>query len=443
MSRFRKSFLSFLALGLFLSGLSFEVNAQRNSLPQLSGTYQLDTSKSENIANVVDNAARRNRISATQKKDLKDKLESPTTVSIDVRGNSVTLSSSLASPVTFRADGTTQTIGSSRLRATLRGEELRVSSVGGGTDYLLTFVSIDSGRSLRVTRMVTTAYLPQTIYADSYYNKSGAYSAANRNDTYPNDDGYSGSNTGTTDVYSGNNTNDDGYSSSDPQDDGYSRPDSTTNYPTNDRNYPTNDRNYPNNNNRNYPNNNKNYPRTTTRSGNFYVPNGAILSGSLQNRISTEASRENDRFSLVLDSPNEYRGAVLEGYLTGVERSGRISGSPKLTFNFERIRLRNGQTYDFAGILQNVTDANGRIIDINNEGQIKGDSQTKETVKRGGIGAGIGAILGGILGGGKGAIIGATIGGGAGAGSVILNGKDDVELEQGSTISVQSTSPNR
>lgn len=105
--------------------------------------------------------------------------------------------------------------------------------------------------------------------------------------------------------------------------------------------------------------------------------------------------------------------------------------------------MRNGQTYDFAGILETITDLNGKVVDINDEGQVKGDSQTKETVKRGGIGAGLGAIIGGILGGGKGAIIGATIGGGAGAGSVILDGKDDVNLEEGSTVTVQSTSPNR
>ncbi len=74
MSKFRKSFLSFLAFGLFLSGLSIQVNAQRNSLSGLSGAYQLDTSRSENVNTVVENAARRNRISATQKEDLKDRI---------------------------------------------------------------------------------------------------------------------------------------------------------------------------------------------------------------------------------------------------------------------------------------------------------------------------------------------------------------------------------
>ena len=46
-------------------------------------------------------------------------------------------------------------------------------------------------------------------------------------------------------------------------------------------------------------------------------------------------------------------------------------------------------------------------------------------------------------GGGKGAAIGAIIGGGAGAGSVIAQGRDDVQLFKGSTVTVQSSSPIR
>ncbi len=427
MSRIIKGFSGFLALGLFLSGLAFQANAQGNISSSLAGTYQLDVSRSENIDRVVESAARNNRLSASQQQDLKTKLAAPQTISIDIRGgDQVTLSTSLSNPVTFTADGRTQISGTNRVRATLRGQELRISSSGSGNNYLLTLASVDGGRSLRVTKMVTTDYLPQTVYADSFYNKTGAYSG---NVPYTNTDNNTSS---TNDTYS----DDDGYSSSDSRDDGYSTTGSTNdNYPSNDRNYPTNDRNYPSN--------NRNYPTSTNRNGNFYVPYGTVLSGTLENMISTKASQENDRFSLRIESPNQYRGAVLEGYLTGVERSGQISGSPKLTLNFQTIRLRNGQTYDFAGILSNIVDARGKTIEVNNEGQIKGDSQTKETIKRGGIGAGLGAILGGIIGGGKGAIIGATIGGGAGAGSVILEGKDDVELNAGSTLSVQSTSPNR
>ncbi len=93
--------------------------------------------------------------------------------------------------------------------------------------------------------------------------------------------------------------------------------------------------------------------------------------------------------------------------------------------------------------VQSVTDENGKTVKVDTEGTAKGDSQTKETVKRGGIGAGVGAIIGAIAGGGKGAAIGAILGGGAGAGSVVLQGKDDLQLKAGSSVTVQASAPNR
>ena len=144
---------------------------------------------------------------------------------------------------------------------------------------------------------------------------------------------------------------------------------------------------------------------------------------------------------MTVQSPNEFRGATIEGYISGVGRSGRVSGRSNITFNFKKITLRNGEVYDFAGTLSSIRDQNGKDVKIDTEGTAKGDSQTKESVKRGGIGAGIGAVIGAIAGGVKGAVIGAVIGGGAGAGSVVLQGRDDIQLMKGSTISVVASSP--
>ena len=298
-----------------------------------------------------------------------------------------------------------------RLRATLRGDELVIASRGGETDYTITFTSTDNGRAMKVTRRVTTDYLDQTVFAESIYNKTDAVAKLGiDNGSYSNND-----NSGT---YSNNDDDNGTYSSNDPGNT------SRTNYP-----------------NTNSPNTNRqtNYPRN----GNYIVPNGTIITGILDNRIDTKASQNNDRFTMTVQSPNEFRGAVVEGHLSGIDRSGKVSGRSQVTFNFDRIRLRDGQTYDFAGFLQNIADENGKTVNVGTEGEAKSNSQTKETVKRGGIGAGLGAIIGAIAGGGKGAAIGAIIGGGAGAGSVVLTGKEDVELGQGSTITVQSSSPIR
>ncbi len=434
----KKSFYRFLVFGLAIGTFAFQADAQRNGgVDELTGTYRLDNSRSENINDIVQSAARNNSLSASEKVDLEDKLKAPETISLDVRGNQVTVSSSKGNPVTLTADGRRQNYGSNTsVSANLRNNILKVSTLSGDTDYSITFTTVSNGGSLQVTRMITSNNLRQTVFADSFYNRTDANSRVGNNNNYPpRNDNYP-----QTDKYPNNSRNDDdGYSSSDSNDAGYS----TTN-PNNNRNYPDNNRNnrnYPDNN-RNYPDNNRNYPQTTNRTGNFYVPNGTVLTGTLENNITTEVSQNNDRFRLTIQSPREYEGAIIEGYLSGIERTGKISGSSKLTLNFEKIQLRNGRDYDFAGVLQTIADDRGKIIDVNAEGQAKGDSRTKESVKRGGIGAGLGAIIGGIIGGGKGAIIGATIGGAGGAGSVAIEGKDDLELPQGSQITVQSTSPN-
>ena len=146
---------------------------------------------------------------------------------------------------------------------------------------------------------------------------------------------------------------------------------------------------------------------------------------------------------MTVQTPDEFRGATVEGYITGVNRSGKVTGQSNLTFNFERITLRNGQTYDFAANLQSVRDLDGKTVSVDNEGTIKGDNQTTQTAKRGGIGAGIGAVIGAIAGGAKGAAIGAVIGAGGGAGTVAIQGRNDIRLPQGSTVTVVSSSPNQ
>ena len=145
---------------------------------------------------------------------------------------------------------------------------------------------------------------------------------------------------------------------------------------------------------------------------------------------------------MTVQSPSEFRGAVIEGCVSNINRSGKVSGNSSVTFNFEKITLQSGQTYDFAGTLKGVTDSTGKIIKVDDEGTVRGDSQTVNTAKRGGIGAGIGAAIGAILGGGSGAAIGAIIGGGAGAGSVAIQDRKDVQIIKGSTLSLQAAAPN-
>lgn len=361
----------------------------------LTGTYKIDVNRSEDAAAIAGEV----NVSSDRKADLEAKLTAPDEIALDVRGRTVILATSNASPVRFEADGRdkVESAGGTtiRVRATLRGEQLVVSSLGGDTDFTITFEPMNGGRVLKVSRRITTDYLNETIFAESFYNRTDMVARL----------GIGGADD--IDVPA----DDDVFSSSDPNDRvGANSPDPTLSQP---------------------------------RIGEFIVPDGTVISGQLENEINTKISQNNDRFRMTVQSPIEFRGAIIEGYISGVGRSGQVSGRSNVTFNFERITLRNGRSYDFAGSVTAIKDQQGKDIRVDTEGTAKGDSQTKETAKRGGIGAGIGAVIGAIAGGGKGAILGAIIGGGAGAGSVIVGGRDDIRLMPGSTITVQASSPVR
>ena len=353
----------------------------------LAGTYDIDRERSENLDDIIADTS----LGASQREELREKLAAPEQIAIDIRGDQVTLATSNASPVNFTADGRDKVEQSAsgstvRLRATISGQTLTVSSLGGETDYTITFTSISDGRGLKVSRRITTEYLRQTIFAESVYNKSDSVARLGIDNTDQTFGGYS-------------------------------------------------DNDQPNRPNTGTPN------VATSRQGDFIVPNGVVITSVLDNEINTKVTQNNDRFRMTVQSPDEFRGAVIDGYLTGVKSSGKIAGQSNLVFNFEKITLRDGRVFEFAGNLQNIRDNTGKEIKIDTEGAAKGDSQTKETAKRGGVGAGLGAIIGAIAGGGKGAAIGAVIGGGVGAGSVILTGKEDLRLLPGSTITIQSSSP--
>lgn len=172
----------------------------------------------------------------------------------------------------------------------------------------------------------------------------------------------------------------------------------------------------------------------------FIIPNNTNLMATLDGAVSTRTAKDGDRFSMTVTSPSQYNGAVIEGNVVG-ERSGVVSGRANLSLSFNSIRLRNGQTYRFAGIVEQVQDTDGRLITVNNEGTVQDKSQTGTTVVRAGIGAVLGAIIGAIAGGGDGAAIGAGVGAGAGAGTVVLQGRDNLDLAAGSRFTITATAP--
>jgi hypothetical protein len=175
--------------------------------------------------------------------------------------------------------------------------------------------------------------------------------------------------------------------------------------------------------------------------GEFYIPNGTRLVAVLNNTVTSRATQVGDRFTMNVTSPDIYRNAVIEGRVSQIDNSGRLSGRANVSLEFDTIRMRDGRSYRFAGIIDSVRAVNGDNIRVNNEGTVREGNQTTRTVTRAGVGAALGALIGAIAGGGSGAAIGAAVGAGAGAGTVLIQGRDNVELGQGTEFNITATGP--
>ncbi len=347
---------------------------------RLTGTFRLDSSRSDDPRDVADRATR--SLSNNERQSVSDRLlarlESPEMLAIERSGSTVTLASSRAPRSTFTADGREhqEQLPSgrlARLTATLRGDQLEVNSTGSGdSDFSVTFDAIENGRRLRVTRHIYSDRLNQPVVVNSVYDRT--------------------SDVAQWSVYDG------------------SRP---------------------------VLNN------TGSSSGDFIVRDGESVVAVLNTDLTTRQAKPGDRFAMTVRQPTQYAGAVIEGTIASVDRSGRLSGRSQMSLNFDTIRLRNGQTYKFAGILESVRTLNGDTVKVDSEGSAKGDNQTTQTLERAGIGTAIGAIIGAIAGGGKGAAIGAVIGAAGGAGSVYVQGKDDVDLPSGTEVTIRAGAPGR
>jgi hypothetical protein len=171
------------------------------------------------------------------------------------------------------------------------------------------------------------------------------------------------------------------------------------------------------------------------------VPTGTRLVATLDNAMSTRTSKAEDRFAMTARSPSQYEGAVISGTVSSVNASGRVSGRADLALNFETIRMRNGLTFPFAAIIESMRTVAGEAIRVDKDGSVEDNSQTEKTVQRGAIGAALGAIIGAIAGGGKGAAIGGAVGAGGGAGTVIVEGRDQLDLTRGTELTITSVVP--
>ncbi|HZH33025.1 MAG TPA: YMGG-like glycine zipper-containing protein [Pyrinomonadaceae bacterium] len=345
----------------------------------LTGTYRLNVAQSED--------PRREAQLATNGLPMRDRrrtldtliarLESPTELAIERRGDNVTIASTRAPQINFVADGTERTERGAngntiRARAAFYGDQLTVSSAGDlNNDFAVTFDPLNNGRRLQVTRRISMSNLNAPVVVRSIYDRTA--------------------DTARFDVYQGGAT----------------------------------------------------YPTSTAGVGSdeYIITNGTTLIATLNNDLNTRNTREGDRFTMTVREPSQYSGATIEGHVSQVGRSGRVTGRSQLSMNFDRIRMRDGRTYNFAGFVENVRTANGETVRVDNEGTVQDSNRTDTTVQRTAIGTAVGAIIGAIAGGGKGAAIGAVLGAGGGAGSVYVQGSDDLDLRTGTEVTIRTSGP--
>ncbi|HJR08516.1 MAG TPA: YMGG-like glycine zipper-containing protein [Pyrinomonadaceae bacterium] len=356
------------------------VNSGYNYDTGLTGTYRLNVAQSEDPRREAQAAT--NNLPYRDRRRIYDavvaRLEPPTELAIERRGDNVTIASTRAPQINFIADGServeTGVRGNTiRARAAFYGDQLTVSSAGDrDSDFTVTFDPLNNGRRLQVTRRITLANVANPIVVRSVYDRTADVARF--------------------DIYRGGST----------------------------------------------------YPTTASGTVNdgYVLADGTTLIATLNTDLNTRNAREGDTFTMTVREPSQYSGATIEGHVSQVSRSGRVSGRSGLNFNFDRIRMRDGRTYNFSGLVENVRTVGGESVRVDNEGTVQdSDNRTNTTVQRTAIGTAVGAIIGAIAGGGKGAAIGAVLGAGGGAGSVYVQGSDDLDLRSGTEVTIRTSSP--
>ena len=170
------------------------------------------------------------------------------------------------------------------------------------------------------------------------------------------------------------------------------------------------------------------------------IPNGTELRIRLSSQISTKTGRVDDKFKATVVSPSAYESAIVEGHISTLNKSGRVSGKTEVGLAFDSVTLSDGRQARIDADLVRIYESES-VKRVDEEGRVETGSRTKDSEVRGGIGAAAGAIIGGIVGGGKGALIGLIVGGAAGVGSVYVEGNKDLILDPGTEMVIRIVGP--
>ena len=176
------------------------------------------------------------------------------------------------------------------------------------------------------------------------------------------------------------------------------------------------------------------------------IPAKTKISLQLLSPVSTATSKKGDKFNCKILTPAEFAGAVVEGHVRSVKRSGKADKESKIDLAFDRVTLADGRTANFSATVVEVFEVvNAKDQGLaDNEGTIRNKSTAvKTSIKRAAVGALIGAVVGGAIAGGQGAAVGAAIGAGIGATTTLAMKGPDLEFKTGTEFTVQTDGPSR
>ncbi len=162
------------------------------------------------------------------------------------------------------------------------------------------------------------------------------------------------------------------------------------------------------------------------------LPEGTPLVVRTTTALSTKTQLTGQSFIAHLEQPLLLNGRVIatkgtevEGRIVDSDKGGRVKGRATLAVQMTRLNTAGGTGID---------------LSTNTIARRANATKKKDAVKIG-IGSGVGAAIGAIVGGGKGAAIGAAAGGGAGSGVVLATHGDSAVIPSETVLNFTLSAP--
>jgi type IV secretion system protein VirB10 len=170
------------------------------------------------------------------------------------------------------------------------------------------------------------------------------------------------------------------------------------------------------------------------------IPVDTELVIELLDEISTDTSREGDKFTARIVSPNEIGGAIIEGRVAKMEKPGRIKKRAEILLSFDRIVLTDQRWSNFNAIVTDVFPSKGdHVKRVDEEGIVEGKRPYKSDAIKIGASTGTGLIVGAIVAGPVGAGVGAAVGAAFGVGAVVIDRGEHINLRPNQQLRIKAS----